>query len=81
MTVLYDSVGELVTNDPTQGDRSALGILTDAPAAPGWVEGSSALVHRQFRSAGRICVRWMLRSVGGCGEESGGGGKQSSETQ
>ena len=30
MTVLYDNIGELVTNDPTQGDGSALGILTDA---------------------------------------------------
>ncbi|WP_135458207.1 imidazolonepropionase [Mycobacterium sp. DL99] len=30
MTVLYDNIGELVTNDPTQGDHSPLGILTDA---------------------------------------------------
>jgi imidazolonepropionase len=26
MTVLYDNIGELVTNDPSQGDGSALGI-------------------------------------------------------
>ncbi|MGW4099168.1 imidazolonepropionase, partial [Mycobacterium sp. NPDC004974] len=30
MTVLYDNIGELVTNDPAQGDHSPLGILTDA---------------------------------------------------
>ncbi|MUL82977.1 MULTISPECIES: imidazolonepropionase [unclassified Mycolicibacterium] len=30
MTILYDNIGELVTNDPTQGDHSPLGILTDA---------------------------------------------------
>lgn len=30
MTVLYDNIGELVTNDPTQGDHSPLGILTEA---------------------------------------------------
>jgi imidazolonepropionase len=30
MTVLYDNVGELVTNDPAQGDGSALGIHGDA---------------------------------------------------
>ncbi|MDV3127291.1 imidazolonepropionase [Mycobacterium sp. 21AC1] len=30
MTVLYDNIGELVTNDPTQGDHSKLGILTEA---------------------------------------------------
>lgn len=27
MTVLYDNIGELVTNDPTQGDGSPLGII------------------------------------------------------
>ncbi|MGE0218263.1 imidazolonepropionase [Mycolicibacterium sp.] len=30
MTVLYDDIGELVTNDPTVGDGTALGIITDA---------------------------------------------------
>ena len=30
MTVLYADIGELVTNDPTQGDGSALGVLHDA---------------------------------------------------
>jgi len=30
MTVLYDNIGELVTNDPAQGDGSALGIHTGA---------------------------------------------------
>ena len=30
MTVLYDNIGELVTNDPAQGDGSALGIRNDA---------------------------------------------------
>ena len=30
MTVLYDDIGELVTNDPTAGDGTALGVLTDA---------------------------------------------------
>jgi imidazolonepropionase len=30
MTVLYDNIGELVTNDPAQGDGSALGIHHDA---------------------------------------------------
>ncbi|CAN5401800.1 imidazolonepropionase [soil metagenome] len=30
MTVLYDNVGELVTNDPSVGDGSPLGIITDA---------------------------------------------------
>jgi imidazolonepropionase len=30
MTVLYDNIGELVTNDPTAGDGSPLGVITDA---------------------------------------------------
>jgi imidazolonepropionase len=30
VTVLYDNIGELVTNDPAQGDGSALGIHTGA---------------------------------------------------
>lgn len=30
MSTLYAGIGELVTNDPTQGDGSALGIVTDA---------------------------------------------------
>jgi imidazolonepropionase len=30
MSVLYDDIGELVTNDPIVGDGSALGVLTDA---------------------------------------------------
>lgn len=30
MTVLYDNIGELVTNDPSQGDGSPLGIHTGA---------------------------------------------------
>ncbi|MBX7431168.1 imidazolonepropionase [Mycobacterium sp. Y57] len=30
MTVLYDRIGELVTNDPRVGDHTALGVLTDA---------------------------------------------------
>jgi imidazolonepropionase len=30
MTVLYDNIGELVTNDPGQGDESPLGIHHDA---------------------------------------------------
>jgi imidazolonepropionase len=30
MTVLYDSIGELVTNDPAQGDGSVLGLIRDA---------------------------------------------------
>ncbi|PXY25237.1 imidazolonepropionase [Prauserella coralliicola] len=29
-TVLYDGIGELVTNDPAQGDGSALGVVSDA---------------------------------------------------
>lgn len=29
MTMLYGGIGELVTNDPSQGDGSALGIITD----------------------------------------------------
>jgi len=29
MTTLYTGIGELVTNDPSQGDGSALGILSD----------------------------------------------------
>jgi len=29
MTTLYTGIGELVTNDPSQGDGSALGIVTD----------------------------------------------------
>ena len=29
MTVLYTGIGELVTNDPSQGDGSALGIISD----------------------------------------------------
>jgi imidazolonepropionase len=29
MTVLYSGIGELVTNDPSQGDGSALGIIKD----------------------------------------------------
>ncbi|ADG98925.1 imidazolonepropionase [Segniliparus rotundus DSM 44985] len=30
MSVVYENIGELVTNDPEQGDGSALGILHDA---------------------------------------------------
>ena len=30
MTVLYSGIGELVTNDPSQGDGTALGIIEDA---------------------------------------------------
>ena len=30
MTVLYADIGELVTNDPSQGDASPLGIIADA---------------------------------------------------
>ena len=30
MTVLYDNIGELVTNDPAQGDGSLLGLVRDA---------------------------------------------------
>jgi imidazolonepropionase len=30
MTVLYDNIGELVTNDPAQGDGSLLGLHNDA---------------------------------------------------
>lgn len=30
MTVLYDHIGELVTNDPSVGDGSRLGVITDA---------------------------------------------------
>ena len=30
MSVLYDDIGELVTNDPAQGDGSPLGVITDA---------------------------------------------------
>jgi imidazolonepropionase len=30
VSVLYDDIGELVTNDPSVGDGSALGVLTDA---------------------------------------------------
>ena len=29
MTTLFDGIGELVTNDPSQGDGSALGIIAD----------------------------------------------------
>jgi imidazolonepropionase len=29
MTVLYSGIAELVTNDPEQGDRSALGVIAD----------------------------------------------------
>ncbi len=29
MTVLYRGIGELVTNDPTQGDGTALGVIED----------------------------------------------------
>ena len=46
----------------------------------GW-RGRRRSFTGSFGSAGRICFRWMPRSAGGCGEESGGGGKQSSETQ
>jgi imidazolonepropionase len=30
VTVLYDNIGELVTNDPAQGDGSLLGLIRDA---------------------------------------------------
>ena len=30
MTFVYDNIGELVTNDPAQGDGSPLGIIDDA---------------------------------------------------
>ncbi|MBK1785963.1 imidazolonepropionase [Prauserella cavernicola] len=38
MSVLYTGIGELVTNDPAQGDGSALGVVTDAALA---VEGDT----------------------------------------
>ena len=30
MTVLYTDIGELVTNDPTQGAGGSLGVIVDA---------------------------------------------------
>jgi imidazolonepropionase len=33
MTVLYTSIGELVTNDPAQGAGGPLGIVSDAAIA------------------------------------------------
>jgi imidazolonepropionase len=30
MTTLYDNIAELVTNDPTAGGHSPLGIISDA---------------------------------------------------
>jgi len=30
MSVLYDDIGELVTNDPAVGDGTTLGVVTDA---------------------------------------------------
>lgn len=35
MSTLYDGIAELVTNDPTTGDGSALGIITDAAIVVG----------------------------------------------
>ena len=54
MTIIYDNIGELVTNDPSQGDGSALGIHKngaivvdgDRVAWVGPKDGAPAAEHR-----------------------------------
>ncbi len=43
MTVLYTDIGELVTNDPTLGDGSPLGVIHDAAMVVGGWRRSSGL--------------------------------------
>ena len=45
-SILYDNIGELVTNDPTEGDGSFLGLLHDAAVvvedgAVAWIGGAA----------------------------------------
>ena len=57
MSTLYTGIAELVTNDPAQGDGSALGIVEDGAVI---VEGDSIawVGHRRDAPAADACVDW-----------------------
>ena len=60
MSVLYDNIGELVTNDPSRGDGAPLGLVTDAAIVV--ADGLVAWVGpRAAAPAADSCV-----DVGGC---------------
>jgi imidazolonepropionase len=62
MSTLYAGIAELVTNDPTQGDGSALGIVEDGALV---VEGDSIawVGHRRDAPAADARVDWGGASV------------------
>ncbi len=62
MSTLYAGIGELVTNDPAQGDGSALGIVEDGAVV---VEGDSIawVGHRRDAPAADARVDWGGSSV------------------
>ena len=79
MSVLYDGIGELVTNDPHAGDGSALGVITDAAllvdgATIAWVGPKAAAPDADQRVdwAGRACYpasstvmrTWFSQAIG-----------------
>ena len=54
MTTLYTDIGELVTNDPTQGDAGPLGIIADAALV---VDGDQGGRRHRAESRGRTTGR------------------------
>ena len=62
MSTLYAGIGELVTNDPAQGDGSAIGIVEDGAVV---VDGDSIewVGHRHDAPAADARVDWGGSSV------------------
>lgn len=68
-TTLYDNIAELVTNDPTTGDHSPLGIICDAALLVdqeriAWVgpRGSAPSADRRIDCAGRAVIPGFVDS-------------------